>query len=139
MFSLKKNLGMRCSGLPLTNCASIRGSIFWGIKLHHNLVNLTEIDELISASTLTSATFLQDMAAKLVDHRNNEIDQTKYSVGELYCIAHLWNHTHQSFYVGIQQLRESRVSQSVEVFDNHMCSAVPAIVGHLECVVHSKL
>jgi hypothetical protein len=27
--------------------------------------------------------------AKLVDLRNNEIDRTMYSVGELYCIAHL--------------------------------------------------
>jgi hypothetical protein len=29
------------------------------------------------------------MAVKLVDLRNNEVDRTKYSVGELYCIAHL--------------------------------------------------
>jgi hypothetical protein len=43
------------------------------------------------------------------------------------------------FYVGIQQSRESMVSQSVEVSDNHTCSAVSAIVGHLECVVYSEL
>jgi hypothetical protein len=79
------------------------------------------------------------MMAKFVDLHNNENNRTKYSVGELYCIAHLWNRTHQSFYVGVQQSRESKVSKSVEVYDNHTCSAVPTIVGHLECVVHSEL
>jgi hypothetical protein len=79
------------------------------------------------------------MVAKLIDLHNNEIDQIKYSVGGLYCIAHLSNRTHQSFYVGKQQSHESRVSQSVKVSDNHTCSAVPAIMGHLECVVHSEL
>jgi hypothetical protein len=77
------------------------------------------------------------MVVKLVDLHNNEIDQTKYSVGVLYCIAHLSNRTHESFYIGTQQSHD--VSQSVEVSGNHTSSTVSAIVGHLECIVHSEL
>jgi hypothetical protein len=79
------------------------------------------------------------MVGKLIDLHNNEIDRTKYSIGGLYYIAHLSNRTHQNFYVGTQQPHKSRVSRSVEVYGNHTCSAVPAIMGHLECVIHSEL
>jgi hypothetical protein len=79
------------------------------------------------------------MVVKLVDLHNNKIDRTKYLVSGLYCIAHLSNCTHQNFYVGTQQSHESRVSQSVEVSGNYTCSAVPTIMGHLECVVHLEL
>jgi hypothetical protein len=42
---------------------------------------------------------------------NKEIDRIKYQLGELYCIAHLSNRTHQNFCVGTQQSYESSLSQ----------------------------
>jgi hypothetical protein len=79
------------------------------------------------------------MMVKLIDLHNNQIDRTKYSVGELYYIAHLSSSTHKNFYIATQQSHESNVSQSIEVSDNHICSAILAIMNHLECVDHSKL
>jgi hypothetical protein len=79
------------------------------------------------------------MMVKLIDLHNNQIDWTKYSIGELYYIAHLSSSTHKSFYIATQQSLESGVSQSVEVSDNHICSAILTIMSHFECVDHSEL